>query len=261
MPDRANIPIEDLHEDIIGKVIRGKGLGLPALASAAGISVAQIEALLDGAVDEAAIRAVAPHLDLDPDALVVSARKTWRPEPVGLDGLAMFNTAWGDMRVNAYVAWDPETKDAAVFDTGADATAMIDFIRSRGLAVKAIYLTHTHGDHIADLERLHRALSEPTIYVHRLEELRDFEAETIDHGHVDTLGNLALLALHTHGHSKGGTTYLITGLGRPVAIVGDSLFAGSILSLPDDTILCPGHGPLTSVAEEKAHNPFFPEFK
>ena len=70
-------------------------------------------------------------------------------------------------------------------------------------------------------------------------------------------------------------TYFVRGLDRPVAIVGDSLFAGSmgggnvsyedalrnnlekILTLPNDTILCPGHGPLTTVAEEKKHNPFF----
>ena len=68
---------------------------------------------------------------------------------------------------------------------------------------------------------------------------------------------------------------MVNGLARPIAIVGDSLFAGSmgggtvsypdavqnnlakILTLPDDTIICPGHGPMTSVGEEKKHNPFF----
>ncbi len=77
----------------------------------------------------------------------------------------------------------------------------------------------------------------------------------------------------------GGTTYVISGLAAPVAVVGDALFAGSmgggmisyddalknnrekIMTLPDETILCPGHGPMTTVAEEKRHNPFFPEFK
>ena len=108
MPDRNNIPIEDFHEDIIGKVIRGKKLQLPALASAAGISVAQIESLLDGEVDEDAIRALAPQLDLDPNALVISANKIWRPNEVDLTtGLAVFNTEWGDMRVNAFVIWGP----------------------------------------------------------------------------------------------------------------------------------------------------------
>jgi hydroxyacylglutathione hydrolase len=72
-------------------------------------------------------------------------------------------------------------------------------------------------------------------------------------------------------------TYVVTGLTRPIAIVGDSLFAGSmgggnvsyrdalrtnlekILTLPDQTIICPGHGPMTTVGEEKEHNPFFAE--
>jgi glyoxylase-like metal-dependent hydrolase (beta-lactamase superfamily II) len=80
----------------------------------------------------------------------------------------------------------------------------------------------------------------------------------------------------TWGHSPGGITYVVTGLERPVAVVGDSIFAGSmgggavsyseavknnleqILTLPPTTVLCPGHGPLTSVGEEKTHNPFLP---
>ncbi len=79
----------------------------------------------------------------------------------------------------------------------------------------------------------------------------------------------------TPGHSPGGTTYVIEGALLAAAMVGDAIFAGSIgtvrddyqgalakirreiLGLSDHTILCPGHGPLTTVAEEKAHNPFF----
>ena len=88
----------------------------------------------------------------------------------------------------------------------------------------------------------------------------------------------SLVAKHTHGHSVGGMTYVIDGLEKPVAVVGDAIFAGSmgggmisyedalrtnrekIMTLPNDTILCPGHGPLTTVCEEKQSNPFFPEF-
>ena len=280
MPDREHISIEDFHEDIIGKLTPGKNLQIPALAQAAGLSVDQIEALLDGEVDEAAIRALAPQLGLDANALVISANKIWRPRPVDLTvGLAVFNSEWGDMRVNAFVVWDPASRKAAIFDTGADATEMIRFIEKHQLIVNSIYLTHTHGDHVAELPRLIKHFPGATTYIHRLERIRGIETEDIDEGHIAAVGELALLARHTHGHSKGGTTYLITGLRRPVAIVGDSLFAGSmgggqisfadalannrekILSLPDDTIICPGHGPLSSVAEEKAHNPFFPELK
>ena len=88
-------------------------------------------------------------------------------------------------------------------------------------------------------------------------------------------GGLRIEPRSTWGHSKGGITFVVTGLARPVAIVGDAIFAGSmggggisypaalqtnrdeILTLPPETILCPGHGPMTTVAEEREHNPFF----
>ena len=100
----------------------------------------------------------------------------------------------------------------------------------------------------------------------------------IEEGFQLSLGSLKLNALHTHGHSKGGVSYQINGLPSPVAIVGDALFAGSIgggmvsyadalrtnreklMTLPDATIICPGHGPMSTIGEEKLYNPFFPEF-
>ena len=117
----------------------------------------------------------------------------------------------------------------------------------------------------------------PPVFVHQFEALSG--TESFSEGREWTCGALTIRALHTSGHSAGGTTFVIDGLPQPVAIVGDALFAGSmgggkvsyddalknnrdkILTLPDDTVLCPGHGPMTTVAEEKAHNPFFPEFK
>ena len=100
------------------------------------------------------------------------------------------------------------------------------------------------------------------------------DAEPVREGGRFDAGGLTIRALLTNGHSAGGTTYVVEGLAAPVAVVGDSLFAGSmggapnqyevarrnnrekILTLPDNTVIAPGHGPLTSVAEEKAHNPF-----
>jgi glyoxylase-like metal-dependent hydrolase (beta-lactamase superfamily II) len=100
-------------------------------------------------------------------------------------------------------------------------------------------------------------------------------AEPFDEGTSFTVGGLTIGTRLTSGHSRGGTTFVVDGLAEPVAVVGDAIFAGSmgggmvsfgealrnnrekILTLPDDTILCPGHGPLTTVGEEKLHNPFF----
>ena len=204
MPDREHIPIEDFHEDIIGKVIRGKNLQIPALAQAAGLSVDQIEALLDGEVDEAAIRALAPQLGLDANALVISANKIWRPRPVDLTvGLAVFNSEWGDMRVNAFVVWDPASRKAAIFDTGADATEMIRFIEKHQLIVNSIYLTHTHGDHVAELPRLIKHFPGATTYIHRLERLRGIESEDV--GRAFDAGIEAVV----HRHERlPGTSFL-----------------------------------------------------
>ena len=87
---------------------------------------------------------------------------------------------------------------------------------------------------------------------------------------------MKITARLTAGHSNGGTTYVVEGLRPTIAVVGDALFSASmggvpperypaalrangekILSLPDDSIICPGHGPLTTVGEEKKHNPFY----
>ena len=133
-------------------------------------------------------------------------------------------------------------------------------------------LTHTHPDHVADLERL-RAETGAVIYVSEHESARG--AETIAEGERFRVGALHIEARLTSGHSAGGITYFVTGLARPVAVVGDSLFAASmgggafpmktrstiiwekILTLPEETILCPGHGPLTTCGKEKRENPFF----
>ncbi len=269
------IPIEDFAEDIIGKAMRGRSVSIADLSAKSGVAPNWIEKLLKGEFDEIAARAIAPHLKLDADALAASGNNAWRPDDVELDGLQIFNTPWHDMRVNAFLVWDPASKAAAAFDTGADAGGMIEFAKANGLDVGAIYLTHTHGDHIADLDRVLAAFGGPPVYVSEREPIDG--AVLIDESHTATIGGLALETRSTWGHSKGGQTYVINGLARPVAIAGDALFAGSmgggvvsyadaletnrqqIFTLHDDTFVCPGHGPMSSVGEERAHNPFFAE--
>ena len=180
------------------------------------------------------------------------------------------------MRVNTYILWCEETAKAWVFDTGPDSAPILECLEKENLSVDAIFLTHTHIDHIACLEKLKQKNRNPPIFVHELEKIGG--ANLIEEGFELETGTLSLRSQHTHGHSAGGTTYLIKGLGKPVAIVGDALFAGSmgggvisyedalrtnrekIMTQPNETILCPGHGPMTTIAEEKKYNPFFPEF-
>ncbi|MCB1233935.1 MAG: MBL fold metallo-hydrolase [Verrucomicrobiae bacterium] len=273
------IPLEDFYEDIVGKAMRGLGVGESQLAAKTGVDPDTLRRLCRGEFsDETALAKVARALDLDPGSLLVSASKAWRPRPVSVDGLTLYNTPYRDMRVNAFLIADPHSGAAAVFDTGTDSSPILAEIENEGLRLEAIFITHTHNDHIADLERLRVGTGRAVpVFANRLEPWEG--AESFDEGKKFAVGGLTIETRTTSGHSIGGTTYVVTGLERPVAVVGDAMFAGSmgggmishadalgnnrekILTLPDETVLCPGHGPLTTVGEEKRCNPFFPEFK
>jgi hydroxyacylglutathione hydrolase len=267
------IPLEDNPADIIGKAQRGLGISDSELAKRAGLSSQTIRKLRDGDFDEAALMRVAPILGLDGRALCELAKSNWRPKKIeSFDGLAQFNTDYHGMAVNAYLVWDPASRVAAAFDTGADSKEMIRFANHHKLDVQLILLTHAHPDHVADLPCL-REETGADVFSPAREPVPG--AEPIEEGKKFRLGNLQIDTRLTWGHSPGGMTYVITGIVRPIAIVGDSLFAGSmgggnvsyddalrnnlkkILTLPDETIICPGHGPMTTVGEEKQHNPFF----
>jgi hydroxyacylglutathione hydrolase len=266
------IPLEDNFTDIIGKAQRGLGISDSQLAEKSKISVEKIRQLRDGTVDDDALSCVAPILNLDPAALVESAREQWKPLGVEMEGLAQFNTRYGDMTVNAYLVRDAQSRDAVTFDTGADCNEMLERIASEKLNVRFILLTHAHPDHIEDLDRLRKKTGAP-IFISERESAPG--AQSFAEGKNFQTGKLRIETRLTWGHSPGGTTFVVHGLAHPIAIVGDSLFAGSmggggvsyadavknnlekILTLPDDTIICPGHGPMTTVGEEKKHNPFF----
>jgi hydroxyacylglutathione hydrolase len=265
------IPLEDQHLDILGKAQRGLGLSDEALLAAAGISAAELAEVRTGSPEAPALRKLARPLRLGADALLAAARKSWHPQPVTLDGLAQFNTAFEDMTVNAYLVWDPASRSAVAFDTGADASGLLELATARGLKIELVLLTHTHEDHVADLPRLLERSAAPC-WVHSSEPFPG--ATPFEAGREFRVGSLRIESRHTHGHSTGGITYVVHGLAAPLAIVGDALFAGSmgggkvsfadalrtnaeqILPLPDATVLAPGHGPLTTLGEEKRHNPF-----
>lgn len=268
----APLPLEDNFNDIINKALRGLGIPESEAAQRAGIAPERVASLREGTLDEAAVRAIAPVLGLGADALAAVGNGTYRPAPVEIERLAQFTTPFDDMTVNSYLAWS-ESGDAVAFDTGADCSDMLALLREKNLNLRAIFITHTHGDHIFDLDRLVSQTKAPA-YVGDREPLDG--AEPFAAGRTWEFDGLKIETRLTWGHSKGGITYVVTGLARTVAVVGDSIFAGSmgggmisyadaiknnreqILTLPDDTVICPGHGPMTTVGEEKRNNPFFP---
>ena len=204
------IPLEDNFTDIVGKAQRGLNLAGSALAGRAGVTLAEVNALRGGAVDEAVVRKVAGALGLGAEALVASARGAWRPREAGaVAGLGCFTTPFGDMTVNAYVVYDAGTGEAAAFDTGADCGGMVEFLREKELAVKVILLTHVHTDHVADLERL-KAATGAKVWVSGREPLAG--AETFGDGKIFEVGKLKIETRRTSGHARGGTTFVVTGL-------------------------------------------------
>jgi len=266
------IAIEDNFEDVVSKAARGLGVGTSQLCEAAGVDRQQFKDFLAGSFDESIARALAPLLGLDAESLVALGRQAWYPASVEVHGLAMFTSAYHDMLVNAYVVWDDHTREAALFDTGTDAGSILAMLKDNRLNVSAIYLTHTHVDHVAKLDELSLELNCP-VYVGEGEP-GEF-GRTFKPGEVFHVGGLKVDTRLTRGHSAGGISYIVSGLSRPVAIVGDALFAGSmgggmvsyadaletnrksLFALEDDTVICPGHGPMSSIGEERLHNPFF----
>ena len=267
------IPLEDQFNDVLAKAQSGLSLGDVELSKRAGVDTDVLLALKAGVVDELALAKVGEALELGVAPLLALAQERYSPEPVpDIDGLACFNSVFHDMTVNAFLVWDPSTKDAAFFDTGADGQPMLDFAASRCMRITQIFITHIHTDHVFDLDRLLEKTRAQAWVCERepLDGARPFSP-----GRVFQIGRLEVETRLTWGHSPGGVTYFIKGLAKPVAIVGDSIFAGSmgggrvsyadalrnnreqVLTLPGETIICPGHGPLTTVGEQRRCNPFF----
>jgi hydroxyacylglutathione hydrolase len=274
------IPLEDNVSDIIGKAQRGLGLSDTDLAKKTGIDAGELDAVKQvSGVDFAKVDKLAKALELGPRALVAIADGKYQPTTtLPKTGFFEANTKYGDMDVKSYLVWDDESGLAAAFDTGGDCTPLLEEIARHDLTLQDVYLTHTHADHVVDLDRLcEKAGGSIGVHVNAAEPLEG--AAAFQPGVTFSLGRLQIETRDTSGHSAGGTTYHIHGLDRPLSIVGDALFAGSvggiksdyraglkrirdhILAGQDGTLIAPGHGPLTTVVQEKTSNPFFPGFR
>jgi len=254
-------------------------LSAPAAASAAGISENDLDSLEKTGKTTANVNFIAlgKLLGLDPQKLEAIA-KGWAPSAKDLAvwrELRVFTTTREDLLVNCYLVWDEVQRDAALFDTGLDAKPILDCIAENNLALRHIFITHSHWDHVEALGKIRDAFPKAKIHSGSKSAPVDQRNKSSEIVH---LGGLRITHRETPGHAEDGVTYLVGNWQEDaphVAIVGDAIFAGSIgkgnqswdlakqkvkeqiLSLPPETLLCPGHGPLTTVAEEKEHNPFF----
>ena len=198
----------------------------------------------------------------------------------------------GPLQCNCSVIGDEATREAIVIDPGDDIDQVLDLIRKHKLQVKQIVITHAHIDHVGGAMKLRAVTGAPILLNqndYALLKMLDVQAAwiglptpgkvEIDHslGQADTVkaGSLAAQVLETPGHTEGSIC-LYFPLEKKL-IAGDTLFAGSIgrtdlpggsyqkilhslhdrvLALPDETVVVPGHGPLTTIGEERESNPF-----
>lgn len=198
----------------------------------------------------------------------------------------------GPLQCNCSIIGDETTREALVIDPGDEIEDILALIRKHDLQVKQIVITHAHIDHVGGAMKLRAATGAPILLNqndYALLKMLDAQAAwvgmaapgkvEIDHdlGQADTVrtGSLNANVIHTPGHTEGSICLYFPAEKKLIA--GDTLFAGSIgrtdlpggsfekimrslhgrvLALPDETIVVPGHGPLTTIGEERETNPF-----
>jgi glyoxylase-like metal-dependent hydrolase (beta-lactamase superfamily II) len=271
--------LEDHLGDIIRKGRLMSGTTTTVAAKAAVLTESELAELEDSgkSTTQTDFRALASAIGLAPGKLEGIARG-WLPAAQDLGRwrhLRTFTTAGDGITVNAYLVWDEAARAAALFDTGFDSRPILDLIIAERLLLRDIFITHSHHDHIAALAEIRTTV--PQAKVHSQSKTAPSD-QRLKANETFQVGGLTVSFRETPGHATDGVTYLVGNWpdnAPPVAIVGDAIFAGSmgrgnqswelarqkvqehILSLPPDTLLCPGHGPRTTVGEEQQGNPFF----
>jgi hydroxyacylglutathione hydrolase len=198
----------------------------------------------------------------------------------------------GPLQCNCSIIGDETTREAMVIDPGDDIQDVLALIRKHNLQVKQIVVTHAHIDHVGGAMKLRAATGAPILLNqndYALLKMLDAQAvwvgmlspgkvdidRSVTNGETVSAGSLNASILHTPGHTEGSICLYFPADKKLIA--GDTLFAGSIgrtdlpggsmqkilrslhhtvLALPDETVVVPGHGPLTTIGEERETNPF-----
>lgn len=258
--------LEDDFTYVIRKAFKGLNLAPGEAASRAGLPENAVLSFSRGIFSADTARRLAPVLGLNPDALANHDR--YHPKPLAQPFIHRLDLPFGKERVNAWLVWTHDT--AILFDTGYEPTSCTVALDALGAPpLDRVFVTHAHVDHIGGIPSfmmrgniLHGASIDNALPMKPGDSIR--------------CGSLTVRACDLSGHANPALGFHIDGLAVPVLVTGDALFAGSIggcatpalyqhalsrlkqvlTPLPDSTVLLPGHGPATTLDEERASNPF-----
>jgi glyoxylase-like metal-dependent hydrolase (beta-lactamase superfamily II) len=259
--------------------MRGSRLDPAGLAHRTGLDAAAIAAWLkgDGVPSEDQARAVAVALRLDPGKFADAAARRWYPgAEIPPD---VRHHPHDPHPSNGYLFFLEDGKTAALVDPAGIPATLLRAVNEGPYALRYVLITHKHADHCDATADVARAFPQAQIVMHRADAhaIGALAARALPIADGDELpfgDEAAIRMLHTPGHTDGSSSFLF----RSTVFTGDTLFAGSVggafgdvstyddilasirfklFALDDDTVVMPGHGPPSTIGQEKAHNPFF----
>jgi hydroxyacylglutathione hydrolase len=274
------LPIEDTFGDILRKAMRGTRTSPAQLANATGISEPAIGRWLkdDGSANDGEAHAVAEVLRLNGPKLADRAAQRWYPPAIERSDIRR-HAQDSDVPSNGYVFFLEHGRRAALVDPAGNAANLLRILRDGDYRLEYILITHKHNDHCDAAAPVAKAFPQARIVMHELDvaaigaladsALRVRDGETLSFGDGSTIR-----MLHTPGHTDGSSCFIF----QDAVFTGDTIFAGSVggaygdastyddilssvrrklFTLPDATVVMPGHGPPTTIGQEKQHDPFF----
>jgi len=271
--------LEDDFGDILRKTKMGLRLNDEAIAERTGLSSGDIKAWTNGKAlpSDDQVRALAGALGLDPGKLADRAASRWEPHVALPDNVR--HHPHDPHPSNGWLFFLEDGRTAALIDPAGYPRTILNAIAEGPYALRYILITHKHADHCDATADVAHAFPDAQIVMHKADAsaigpLASRALPIVD-GDELPFGDAAhIRMLHTPGHTDGSSCFLF----RSTLFSGDTLFAGSVggaygdkstyrdildsvrtklFSLDDTTVVMPGHGPPTTIAEEKAHNPFF----